>query len=250
MTWIMTGTGRKIDFLNPDPDQIWMIDIQRALSRNPRFGGHGAIVVAQHLIEIVHIMLRRAEEQFIGLTEVEKAEIALVAMIHDFPEYVLVDVPTPLKRVLGPVYAEIEDRLLKCMLKKWRLTAAYERWEELLKWADQDAVQQEAIRYKMDGFYLDSDLKPHTRPNEWVPQDRPINLHSYVWSEEEAAKMLGALWNRNLILSDREEGLDSYFFKKVIETANEFNVTIKEMARQPIGPEGIVFNDGHKGYLI
>ena len=39
MSWLGTVTGKKINLLNPDPDQICLEDIAHALEKMPRFNG-------------------------------------------------------------------------------------------------------------------------------------------------------------------------------------------------------------------
>ena len=183
MTWIMTGTGHRIDFLSPDPDEIMLMDICIALARNHRFGGHSPVKVAQHLCEVQALMLTKALEM--GITDpVVLAEIALVALLHDFPEFAVGDIPTPLKKLLGPLFAEIEARLLDCMLVKWELVDAYLKWHDLLGWADQEAVQQEATNYKMDGWLQTEGLVQTKVPNTWVPEDKTITVTPYAHTEE------------------------------------------------------------------
>ena len=37
MTWILTSTGRRVDFADPQPDTIDIIDIANGLSKQCRF---------------------------------------------------------------------------------------------------------------------------------------------------------------------------------------------------------------------
>jgi hypothetical protein len=247
MSWIMTSTGRRIDYLNPDPEQISIFDICTALSRNHRFGGHCPIKVAQHLLEVLNLMLRRATEENPEISEKDLAEIALVALLHDFPEYAVTDCPTPLKRLLGSAYAEIEDRLLVCMQVKWDLVEVYQRWTQLLKWADQEAVEQEAIRYKLDGYVMDQDLVRHKVPNVWVPEDKPINLNTAIWPEELVSNTLGQLFVRYMILSGRYELLEPHFHDKIEALVESTGVSVEQIAREPL-PLPSVFID-HPGFF-
>lgn len=202
MTWIMTGTGRRIDFVNPDQSQFFMVDIGTSLSRNHRFGGHSPIKVGQHILEVMNLMLRDASFSS-DLTEVQRSEIALVGLLHDFPEFAICDVPTPLKRLLGDAYAEIEQRLLDAMLAKWNLAEAYERWGDLLHWADREAVQQEAARFKLDGLYVDEFGVETKVPNVWVPEDKDINLKSDILEEDDVYFGVRRAFAKHMVLSGR-----------------------------------------------
>lgn len=247
MSWIKTSSGRKIDFLQPDPEQISIFDICLALSRNHRFAGHSPIKVAQHLLEVLNLMLRRAVEENPDISEKDLAEIALVALLHDFPEFAVTDCPTPLKRLLGPVYAEIEDRLLLCMQVKWNLVEAYAKWLSLLKWADQEAVEQEATRYQIDGHYIDEHRVSQKVPNEWVPEGKVVNLNTAVWPEEMVRDALGQMFIRYMVLSGRTHLLDQYLLDHLAVLALKHEQSIDDIARETL-PLPSVFTD-HPGFF-
>lgn len=247
MSFIKTSSGRKIDFLQPDPEQISIFDICLALSRNHRFAGHSPIKVAQHLLEVLNLMLRRAVEDNPDISEKDLAEVALVALLHDFPEFAVVDVPTPLKRLLGSAYAEIEDRLLGAMLTKWQLHEAYAKWNSLLKWADQEAVEQEATRYQIDGIYIDEYRVSHKVPNEWVTEGKVINLNVAVWQEEMVRDALGQVFVRYMILSGRTHLLDPYLLTHLAGCALKHEQSVEDIAREPL-PLPPVFTD-HPGFF-
>lgn len=96
MTILATWTGKRIDYLNPAPDQIEIEDIATALSRESRFAGHSMhfYSVAQHSVLCSSIV---------------PDELALEALLHDAAEAYLKDIPSPLKRLL-PDYKLIEAR--------------------------------------------------------------------------------------------------------------------------------------------
>jgi uncharacterized protein len=95
-----TGS-RMIDVLNPDPADIILTEIAVGLSRETRYGGAATIVpwsVAQHCLLCDHY----AEED--GVTS---AEIRLMLLLHDAPEYMIRDMIAPVKRQL-PEYRSLE----------------------------------------------------------------------------------------------------------------------------------------------
>jgi hypothetical protein len=198
----MTGSGRRIDFLNPDKSQFFLLDIATSLSRNHRFGGHSPIKIGQHILEVMNLMLRDASFSS-DLTEVQRSEIALVGLLHDFPEFAICDVPTPLKKLLGDAYADIEARLLAAMLERWNLAEAYERWGDLLHWADREAVQQEASRYRLDGLFIDEWGNESKVPNLWVPEDKDINLKSEILEESDVYYGVSRAFVKHMVLSGR-----------------------------------------------
>jgi len=247
MSWIKTFSGRKMDFLNPDPDNIILMDICIALSRNHRFGGHSPVKVAQHLLEVLNLMLREAEEKELTFSKKELAEIALVALIHDFPEYVVGDIPTPLKRLLGSGFDEIEARILQVMLVKWDLVEAYAKWNTLLKWADAEAVQQEAIRFKLDGWIMSEDLDHQQTPHEWTPADREINLVNGTFSEEALQPLLTTVFIRYMVLSGRFELLTPFWQSHVTEMVEESGRTMLDVVSESAMNVSLFVD--HPGYL-
>lgn len=99
--WFITATGRRAYILSPEATDICIEDISAALSRICRFGGHtdarreGFYSVAQHSIHVSKLVPSR---------------MALQGLLHDATEAYLGDVIRPLKRVLGAVYSDLEDR--------------------------------------------------------------------------------------------------------------------------------------------
>lgn len=215
MPWIKTATGRHINFINPDPDQIDIRDIVTALSRNHRFGGHSPLKIGQHILEVAALMIDH-EVRAGRVSPAHLAEVGLVGLIHDFPEYGVLDIPTPLKRLLGPAYAEIEDRLLYTMLLKWDLVTVYEQHKSLLKMYDHVAVEQEALRYRLDGWFLpeSEDIFKEAEfvqtPLEWVTE-QDIILNYEVWEQESVKIDLTITFGRFMKLSGREHLLPKWF---------------------------------------
>ena len=101
--WFQTFTGRSYWPADPRPEDIDIEDIAHALSMLCRFGGHCRrfYSVAEHSIHVSHLV---------------PPEYALHALLHDATEAYLVDVPRPIKRMLGG-YAEMEEL-------NWRAIAA------------------------------------------------------------------------------------------------------------------------------
>ena len=95
--WIMTWTGIHFYPLDPRPEDFDIRDIARALSHEPRYGGHTAFhySVAQHSVLVSRLVSPRHR---------------LHALMHDASEAYLKDIPRPLKRML-PEYAVIERRV-------------------------------------------------------------------------------------------------------------------------------------------
>lgn len=96
MTKLTTWSGRMVDFTNPSPDDIHIVDIAVALSRECRYASH-----ASHFYSVAqHSVLR---------SRIVSQELAIEALLHDAAEAYIKDIPTPLKRQL-PDYKVIEAR--------------------------------------------------------------------------------------------------------------------------------------------
>lgn len=102
MTWILTSTGRRVDFADPSPDTIDIIDIANGLSKQCRFSGQcrAHYSVAQHCVLVSAIVPRHA---------------AMAALLHDAAEAYMHDMPSPLKQML-PEFQTIERRLQDAIL--------------------------------------------------------------------------------------------------------------------------------------
>ncbi|MPZ56856.1 MAG: hydrolase [Rhizobiales bacterium] len=101
-------SGRRLDLLDPCPLDIELADIAHGLARVARWNGQteGAHIfsVAQHTL-FVEVLLR---------TRVPRLERRwrLAALLHDAPEYVIGDMISPFKAVIGDSYKAVEKRLL------------------------------------------------------------------------------------------------------------------------------------------
>lgn len=96
--WLGTNSGAVIDLLEPDPAEICIEDIAAGLSKVCRFNGQITrhYSVAEHSIHVAELVPNRYKR---------------IALLHDASEAYLCDVPTPLKRLLGDTYMDIERRV-------------------------------------------------------------------------------------------------------------------------------------------
>ena len=101
-------SGRRLDLLDPSPLDIEIADIAHGLARVARWNGQtsGAHIfsVAQHTLLVEAVM----REQ----TPRVDVRFRLAALLHDAPEYVIGDMISPFKAVLGGDYKAVEKRLL------------------------------------------------------------------------------------------------------------------------------------------
>lgn len=96
MGWIQTSSGRRVDLLRPDPEQIDPVDIAHALANQCRFNGH----CKQFYSVAEHSTLGAA------MTSGDQ-ELARYFLLHDAAEAYLGDIVSPLKGLL-PAYQEME----------------------------------------------------------------------------------------------------------------------------------------------
>lgn len=142
-------SGRRLDLLDPSPLDIEIEDIAHGLARVARWNGQtsGAHVfsVAQHSVLVEHI----ASAIDPGIP----ARWRMMALLHDAPEYVIGDMISPFKAVIGDSYKDVEERLLAAIHLRFSLPhkppAAAAR---LTKKADRAAAFIEATR--LAGFDL------------------------------------------------------------------------------------------------
>jgi len=104
--WQRMLSGRRLDLLDPSPLDIEIADIARGLARVARWNGQteGAhpFSVAQHSLLV---------EQVAGIASPAlDATARLAVFLHDAPEYVIGDLISPFKALLGGEYKTIEAR--------------------------------------------------------------------------------------------------------------------------------------------
>ena len=115
--WQRMLSGRRLDLLDPSPLDIEMSDIAHGLARVARWNGQtsGAHIfsVAQHTLLVETVMRHE-------MPRVDP-RIRLAALLHDAPEYVIGDMISPFKAVIGGDYREVEARLLAAVHRRFGL---------------------------------------------------------------------------------------------------------------------------------
>jgi 5'-deoxynucleotidase YfbR-like HD superfamily hydrolase len=139
--WQRMLSGRRLDLLHPSPLDIEIADIAHGLARVARWNGqtNGAHIfsVAQHTLLVEAVM----REQMPRLD----ASHRLAALLHDAPEYVIGDMISPFKAVLGGDYKAVEKRLLSAIHIRFGLPPLLApEIERQIKAADKGAAYLEA----------------------------------------------------------------------------------------------------------
>ena len=105
--WQRMLSGRRLDLLDPSPLDVELADIAHGLARVARWNGQTrgdhAFSVAQHSLIVEAIFYR--------LNPSSAPDEMLMALLHDAPEYVIGDMISPFKSVVGGGYKSVEARL-------------------------------------------------------------------------------------------------------------------------------------------
>jgi 5'-deoxynucleotidase YfbR-like HD superfamily hydrolase len=141
--WQRMLSGRRLDLLDPSPLDIEIEDIAHGLARVARWNGqtNGAHIfsVAQHCLLVEALARAR-------LPRLDNSR-RLTVLLHDAPEYVIGDMISPFKAVIGDAYKATERRLLTAIHLRFGLPAkAAADVEALTKAADRQAAYLEATR--------------------------------------------------------------------------------------------------------
>jgi 5'-deoxynucleotidase YfbR-like HD superfamily hydrolase len=139
--WQRMLSGRRLDLLDPSPLDIEISDIAHGLARvarwNGQTGGDHAFSVAQHSLLVEAIYSRQAKDA--------TPDRQLAALLHDAPEYVIGDMISPFKSVVGGGYKAVEERLQRSIHISFCLPAEIgEKLKKDIKRADQVAAYFEA----------------------------------------------------------------------------------------------------------
>ncbi len=151
-------SGRRLDLLDPSALDIEIEDIAHGLARVARWNGQtvGANIlsVAQHSLLVEFIARGRARLD---------RRHRLAVLLHDAPEYVIGDMISPFKAIIGDGYKSVEARLLAAIHLRFGLPAVLAAdLTALIKAADRSAAYLEATR--LAGFSTDEAKKFFGRP--------------------------------------------------------------------------------------
>lgn len=139
--WQRMLSGRRLDLIDPSPLDVEIADIAHGLARVARWNGQtsGAHIfsVAQHTLLVEAVMETREPKL--------DDRLRLAALLHDAPEYVIGDMISPFKVVLGDAYKSVEKRLLGAIHIRFGLPAVLApEIERKIKAADRGAAFLEA----------------------------------------------------------------------------------------------------------
>ncbi len=165
--YLQTVSGRWVNPFDPDPDQIDLGDIARALANQCRFGGHcrAFYSVAQHCVVVSELIE----------AEGGSASDALGALMHDAAEAYLGDLPHPIKHrsELGAAFREAEKPLDAVIRDRFSLSgdaAAIKRIDRALLATERRTFSAETWHWpELEGV-------------------EPLELELRAWTADEAAE--------------------------------------------------------------
>lgn len=164
--WQRMLSGRRLDLLDPSPLDVEIEDVAHGLSRVPRWNGqtsgNWAFSVAEHSLLV---------ERIVGLVSPQMApRWRMAALLHDGPEYVIGDLISPFKAMIGGDYKALENRLLAAIHAHIGLPESLpEAVSTAIKRADRLAAWFEATQ--LAGFSEDEARQIFPKPRFAKPVD-------------------------------------------------------------------------------
>ncbi|WP_455475649.1 YfbR-like 5'-deoxynucleotidase [Bartonella sp. B17] len=181
--WQRMLSGRRLDLLNPSPFDIEIEDIAHGLARVARWNGQTqgehAYSVAQHSLLV--------EQIFQKLFPQSRGDECLCTLLHDAAEYVIGDMISPFKAVIGKQYKLIEKHIQDAIHMRFSLPISpAQKLLKKIKQADRIAAFYEATT--LAGFSPDEALRYFGSPNNILPSG--LNLQPCSTQEIEKAFLL------------------------------------------------------------
>ena len=169
--WQRMLSGRRLDLLDPTPLDVEVEDIAHGLAFVARWNGQTRgewpYSVAEHSLLV---------EEIFGATAADASpRWRLAALLHDAPEYVIGDMISPVKAVLGEGYGSLDARLAQAVHLRFGLPATLPREvKAAIKRADKVSAWLEATR--IAGFGVAEADRLFGRPPEGVVAGLAIRL--------------------------------------------------------------------------
>jgi hypothetical protein len=165
--YLQTVSGRFVNPFDPDPEQLDIGDIARALANVCRFGGHcrSFYSVAQHSVIVSELVEERGGD----------VEDVFAALMHDATEAYLGDMPHPIKHrsPLGAAFKEAEDHLEAVIRARFAIKAGVPE----IKRADRALLATERRAFSAENWH-------------WPELDgvAPLDLELTAWAPDEAER--------------------------------------------------------------
>ena len=169
--WQRMLSGRRLNLLDPSPLDVEISDIAHGLARvarwNGQTNGNHAFSVAEHSLIVEDIALKLRPDL--------PPHWRQAVLLHDAPEYVIGDMISPFKAVIGEAYKAVEARLQAAIHLRFGLPAELPQTvKKLAKRADIICAYFEAV--ELAGFDEDEAAKIFGRPRGYK-SDHKGRLH-------------------------------------------------------------------------
>jgi hypothetical protein len=165
--YLQTISGRRVNPFDPDPDDLDIADIARALGNLCRFGGHSRVFysVAQHSVIVSELVEQRGGD----------VEDVFAALMHDAAEAYLGDMPHPIKHrsELGAAFKVAEAHLEQAIRARFGIKDGVPE----IKQADRALLATERRVFSAEQWH-------------WPELDgvEPLELDLTAWSPDEATE--------------------------------------------------------------
>ena len=169
--YLQTVSGRFVNPFEPDPEQLDIADITRALANTCRFGGHcrSFYSVAQHSVIVSELVEQRGGD----------VEDVFAALMHDAAEAYLGDMPHPIKHrsALGEAFKAAEEHLERALRARFKIKSDVPE----IKRADRALLATERRALSAEDWH-------------WPELDgvEPLDLELTAWPPDEAARAFAA----------------------------------------------------------
>ncbi|MEZ0171895.1 YfbR-like 5'-deoxynucleotidase [Microvirga sp. TS319] len=177
--WQRMLSGRRLNLLDPSPLDVELDDIAHGLARVARWNGQ---TIGGHIFSVAqHSLLVEAIADHFDPDMPRTTRLAV--LLHDAPEYVIGDIISPFKAVIGDAYKAIEAGLLGAIHLHFGLPAAPSAaLKRFIKQADRQAAYLEATH--LAGFGREEAIRFFGRP-EPMPRDVQALLDPWPVAEAE-----------------------------------------------------------------
>ncbi|KQY19692.1 YfbR-like 5'-deoxynucleotidase [Rhizobium sp. Root482] len=185
--WQRMLSGRRLDLLDPSPLDVELSDIAHGLARVARWNGQTegdhAFSVAQHSLVVEEIFRRHYGDA---------PDECQLALLHDAPEYVIGDMISPFKAVVGGGYKGVEKRLETAIHLRFGLPSSMPAdLKSRIKKADQIAAYFEATI--LAGFSLQEARKFFGQPRGITREMIPIEPMPAIEAQRRFAERFHAI---------------------------------------------------------
>ena len=216
--WILTYTNKKFKILDPQPEDIDIVDIAHSLANQSRFTGHTIrrVSIAEHCL-LVREIVNRIWVDYLGLVNtLQRYQDELWGLMHDAAEAYLVDLAKPVKMIM-PEYCRIEDKIMGAICGKFEINPSMPK---IVKDADKIALVIEAK------LFMGKGMKDCQYLQEYLRDIRENNVFSAIYKD----------YTRDYPFFEKDHYQASHFEEKFLLAFNFLSGRIKLTGKQLNSP--------------